>query len=63
MKTTKPKNEELSDLAKKLPGHLVCGKRLWMGNVSVDIDHIDNDPYNPLDYVKAFRTMISKTTK
>ena len=50
----------LNDYAKKLPNHLVIEKCLWVGNVSVDIDHIDNDLNKPLDYKKAFKTMLGK---
>ena len=43
-----------------MPEHYVCGKCLWVGNISVDIDHIDNDLSKPLNYTKAFNTMLKK---
>jgi len=51
---------ELSLLANKIPDHIVIEKCLWVGNVSVDINHIDNDLAKPLDYVSAFKKMIKK---
>ena len=51
---------ELEELAKLLPNHLIIEKVLWVGNVRVDIDHIDDDLYKPLDYVKSFRKMIKR---
>ena len=54
---------ELSLLGRKLPGHLVCDKRLWLGMLHVDIDHIDNDLGKPLDYIKAFKMMIKLKEK
>ena len=51
---------ELELLAKKIPNHLIIEKCLWVGNVSVDINHIDNDLSKPLDYVRAFKKMIEK---
>ncbi len=53
---------ELKELAAQIPEHLVIGKCLWVGNVSVDIDHVDNDLDKPLDYVTAFQRMIKKLT-
>lgn len=54
---------ELSELASKIPNHLVIEKCLWVGNVSVEINHIDNDLSGPLDYVEAFKKMIEKESK
>jgi len=50
----------LNDYAKELPNHLIIEKCLWVGNISVDIDHIDNDLNKPLDYKKAFKKMLGK---
>jgi hypothetical protein len=52
--------EELNLLAKKIPNHLVIEKCLWVGNLHQDIDHINNDLDNPLDYLSAFRKMVEK---
>lgn len=51
---------ELTALAKMLPGHLVIEKRLWVKNVYVDIEHIDNNLSKPLDYLSAFKKMTKK---
>ena len=51
---------ELSKLAEKIPEHIVHSKCLWVGNVRVDINHIDNDLEKPLDYISAFKAMIKK---
>jgi hypothetical protein len=51
---------ELEILAKQIPNHIIIEKCLWAGNVSVDINHVDNDPSKPLDYVRAFKEMIEK---
>ena len=51
---------ELKELAAKLPGHIVCDKCLWMGDERVEVNHIDNDPLKPLDYISAFKRMVKK---
>ena len=51
---------KLSYYANKIPNHIVICKTLWVGNVSVDIDHIDNDLQKPLDYKSAFKKMLNK---
>ncbi len=54
------KKSELAVLAEKIPDHIVIEKCLWVGNISVDIDHIDNDLNKPLDYLSAFKRMVEK---
>lgn len=54
---------ELSSLAKEVPGHMVHDECLWLGQVRVEIDHIDNDLEKPLDYIKAFKQMIKLKSK
>lgn len=51
---------KLDSLLDKIPNHLVIEKCLWVGHVSVDIDHIDNDLDKPLNYIAAFEKMIKK---
>ena len=51
---------KLEKYIRKLPNHLVVEKCLWVGNVSVDIDHIDYDCYKPLDLESAFKKMVDK---
>ncbi len=51
---------KLSYYASKIPSHIVICKCLWVGNVSVDIDHIDHDLQKPLDYESAFKKMLNK---
>jgi len=54
-------SENLSELIKQMPkDYYVCQKVLWAGDIRVEIDHIENDLSNPLDYEKAFRTMLKK---
>jgi hypothetical protein len=48
---------ELEELAQKFPDHIIIEKCLWNGKTRVEIDHINNDINNPLDYVKAFRRL------
>lgn len=55
-------NRSLNELAKKIPNHLIIEKALWVGDMRVCIDHIDNDLTKPLDYAKAFEKMIKITT-
>jgi hypothetical protein len=50
----------LSYYANKIPNHIVICKCLWVGNISVDIDHIDNDLRKPLNYEPAFKKMLNK---
>ena len=47
----------------EFPDHLIIEKYLWVGNVSVEINHIDNDLNRPLDYEEAFKKMKSKLTE
>jgi len=47
----------------EFPDHLIIEKCLWVGNVSVEINHIDNDLNRPLDYEEAFKKMKSKLTE
>jgi len=52
---------KLDALIDKLPmSHYVCEKALWVGNICVGIDHIDNDLDKPLNYEKAFKDMLYK---
>ena len=51
---------DLSYYARKIPSHLIIEKCLWVGNVSVEIDHIDNSLKNQLDYEAAFKKMLDK---
>jgi hypothetical protein len=51
------KGDTLEDLALRMPNHIVMAKRLWVGNISVDINHIDNDLNKPLNYIDAFKEM------
>jgi hypothetical protein len=60
---SKKQINELKELSEKIPNHLVIEKCLWVGNVSVDINHIDNDLNKPLDYIDAFKTMCNKLDK
>lgn len=55
------RKDTLNELAKKIPNHLIIEKALWLGNIKVDINHIDNDLRKPLDYEKAFKKMIEQT--
>ena len=51
----------LSDLIKQMPvNYYVCQKVLWVGDLRVEIDHIDNKLDNPLDYKEAFKKMLEK---
>ena len=59
-KQMKEGKETLSKLAKKIPNHLVIDKILWVGDIKVEINHIDNDLSNPLDYANAFKKMVEK---
>lgn len=46
---------------KKMPkNYYICQKKLWVGDLSIDIDHIDDNLYKPLNYEKAFRKMLVK---
>jgi len=51
---------ELKQLASKIPSHLIIEKALWVGDIKIDINHIDNDFSKPLDYITAFKKMIEK---
>lgn len=55
----------LNDLTNKLKlqDYLVIEKALWVGNVEVDINHIDNDLSKRLNYEEAFEKMILKLNK
>ena len=51
---------DLSYYTKKLSGYYICEKCLWFGNISVDINHINNDLTQPLNYEEAFKKMLKK---
>lgn len=53
-------DNELEYLLKKVPNHIVIEKCLWVGDIYVDIDHVDNDLNKPLDYTAAFKKMLIK---
>lgn len=54
----------LSDLLCALPEkYYICEKKLWCGDIGVDIDHIDNDLNKPLDYKKAAFKMLKRLEK
>ena len=48
---------ELDELANKFHDHLIIGKCLHYGNIHIELDHIDNDFDNQLDYLKGFREL------
>lgn len=50
----------LKELINKLPPHLVIEKALWIGDVKIDINHVDNDLNKPLNYIDAFERMSKK---
>ena len=42
----------------------INGKKLWCGDVGIDIDHVgDGMPHNPLDYKKAASKMVVALAK
>lgn len=52
---------KISDLFAKLPKeYYVCEKKLWCGDIGVNIDHIDDDLSNPLNYEKAILKMLAQ---
>lgn len=51
---------KLKELINKLPPHLVIEKALWIGDVKIDINHIDNNLNKPLNYIDAFERMSKK---
>lgn len=56
-------NDKLRELIEKYPNHLVIEKALWVGDVKVDINHINNDLSQPLDLFEAFERMEKELIK
>jgi hypothetical protein len=54
--------DEERELFKKLPSnYYVNVKKLWCGDIGVDIDHTGTGhPDNPLDYKKAINRMLKR---
>ena len=54
----------LNEVLSALPdNYYVCEKKLWCGNIGVDIDHIDNNLDKPLNYKKAAHKMLKLLKK
>jgi hypothetical protein len=48
---------ELNRLAIKYKGHLIIEKCLWLGDIRIEINHIDNDLSKPLNFLSAFQKL------
>ena len=54
--------DEVRELFNQLPSnYYICQKKLWCGDIGVDIDHMGTGhPDNPLDYKKAILNMLKR---
>jgi hypothetical protein len=51
--------KKLESIIKDMPdGCYICQKKMWCGDIGIDIEHMNNDIDQPLNYAKAIRDMV-----